>query len=246
MVIRPASPRRAWMDRTNGGFAYRCLPLTIANSHGWEVLSPSTFEATWTGGYTRDAVQFTRLDDGDGPLPDSQFGEGIITFQLGYLFRTEPGYNMYVTGPVNVRRDGIVPLSAVVETDWLPFPFTMNWAFTRSGVPIRFDKGEPFCHIFPVAKSLLEETQPEIRGIETNPDLHAELVAWHQSRQAFLQDLQRPGSDALKEGWQRFYNRGHAPTGLTADSAHQTKLTVRPFELLEGNGADTSETKQHA
>ena len=33
-LIRPAPQSRAWMDETQG-FAYRCLPLTIANTTGW-------------------------------------------------------------------------------------------------------------------------------------------------------------------------------------------------------------------
>ena len=35
--IRPAEPRRDWMDETPEAFAYRCLPLNIANAHGWEI-----------------------------------------------------------------------------------------------------------------------------------------------------------------------------------------------------------------
>src|SRR6056297_2596032 len=48
-AIEPASPRRDWMDET-GGFAYRCLPLTIANQAGWIVRSPASFQAVWNGG----------------------------------------------------------------------------------------------------------------------------------------------------------------------------------------------------
>src|SRR5271165_1161304 len=39
-LIRPAEPTRAWMDATPEAFAYRCLPLNIANAHGWEILPP--------------------------------------------------------------------------------------------------------------------------------------------------------------------------------------------------------------
>ena len=48
--IRPAEATRDWMDKTNESFAYRCLPLNIANAHGWEVLSPCDFTAFWRGG----------------------------------------------------------------------------------------------------------------------------------------------------------------------------------------------------
>ncbi|MEA9787719.1 DUF6065 family protein [Xanthomonas campestris pv. raphani] len=36
--IRPAPHERAWMDATDQRYAYRCLPLAIANAHGWELL----------------------------------------------------------------------------------------------------------------------------------------------------------------------------------------------------------------
>ena len=34
---------------------------------------------------------------------------------------------MWAMGPPNHVKDGIQPLVGLVETDWLPFPFTMNW-----------------------------------------------------------------------------------------------------------------------
>ena len=57
--IRPAPPTRDWMDATSDSFAYRCLPLNIANAHGWELLSPIGFSAKWSGGNERRDVQIT-------------------------------------------------------------------------------------------------------------------------------------------------------------------------------------------
>ena len=48
--IRPAPVERAWMEATDQRFAYRCLPLNIANAFGWEILCPSAFTAAWDGG----------------------------------------------------------------------------------------------------------------------------------------------------------------------------------------------------
>jgi hypothetical protein len=36
--LRAAPATRPWMDETSDAFAYRCLPLNIANAHGWEFL----------------------------------------------------------------------------------------------------------------------------------------------------------------------------------------------------------------
>jgi hypothetical protein len=98
-LIRPAPATRPWMDETPHAFAYRCLPLNIANAHGWEVLSPCGFEAMWTGGTGTDAVVL-RLDD-NAPTdhaPVSLFGQGVLTFHVEGIFRTPPGCSLWIGG----------------------------------------------------------------------------------------------------------------------------------------------------
>jgi len=108
------------MDQTGERFAYRCLPLTTANSHGWEILCPSAFEVSWDGGKSLDAMKVVSLQSPvDRPLDFvvSHFGAGVLTFHTGYLFQTDPGYNLYVCGPVNRPKDGAIALTGIVETD---------------------------------------------------------------------------------------------------------------------------------
>ena len=116
-AIRPAPARREWMTRTRVSFAYRCLPLNIANAHGWELLCPAAFEAVWNGKKGVRGVVVTSEAPAD-QLPLSHFGYGILTFNVRMLFRTEPGINLWVAGPVNRPKDGIYALTGVVESDW--------------------------------------------------------------------------------------------------------------------------------
>src|SRR5262245_32204643 len=64
--IRAGSTKRDWMDGAPDSYAYRCLPLNIANGHGWEMLSPCGFEATWNGGLAPQDVSIT-ADEGTKP-----------------------------------------------------------------------------------------------------------------------------------------------------------------------------------
>ena len=45
-----------------------------------------------------------------------------------------------VTGPANHLKDDMVPIEALVETDWLPNSFTMNWKITVPEKLITFEK----------------------------------------------------------------------------------------------------------
>jgi Family of unknown function (DUF6065) len=132
--IRPAPIDRDWMDRTDQRFAYRCLPLNIANAYGWEILCSSGFVAVWNGEDGLPAVSI--VPDSDAPPPAvSHFGHGVLTFHVPCLFRTEPGFDLMVQGPINRPKDAIAALSGAIETDWSPYSFTMNWIFTHGVIP---------------------------------------------------------------------------------------------------------------
>ena len=227
--LRAAVATREWMEQTGERFAYRCLPLTIANTHGWEILCPGSFEAYWNGGSRPKDIKVVPTGKASH-FALSHFGAGVLTFHTGYLFRTDPGYNLYVTGPVNRPKDGAAALSGIVETDWLPQPFTMNWLFSAPGGPIVFEEGEPFCHIFPVPRDLVEQVQPEIRELDTEPELKQRYDQWTHSRAAFNEELRVPGSPATAQKWQKHYSRGEHPDGQRTTAEHRTKLKVREFE----------------
>ncbi len=221
--IRPASSARTWMDEAPQGFAYRCLPLNIANAHGWDILCPTGFSACWRGGSAPGDVE-VRADDTVWP-PLSHFGCATITFHVGYLVRTEPNYDLWVGGPANLPKDGIVPLTGVVETDWSPYTFTMNWCLTRPNHWVRFEAGEPFCTVFPIERGILEQTTPEIRELDEDfqaPAFHA----WNKDRAKFLTDLAVTGSEAQREKWQKDYFRGLGIDGQKAIDTHRTKLAL--------------------
>ena len=173
LALFRAPPRRRWMDDSAGRFAYRCLPLVIANQAGWFVRNPVTFSLYWNGGASASDIQILvppgqhGFSTAFGPesVIETHFGEGIVTFQLPYLFRTSEGYNLWVKGPANIVKDGIQPLEGLVETDWSPAPFTMNWKVTRAFQTITFLAGEPICQLVPYPRGLIERFDPQVRHL---------------------------------------------------------------------------------
>lgn len=90
------------------------------------------FSAVWDGGERENAVRI-RPDPGTHAPAVSHFGSGTLTFHIPCLFKTDSGTNLFVTGPLNRPKDGIAALTGIIETDWSPYTFTMNWRFTRAG-----------------------------------------------------------------------------------------------------------------
>lgn len=228
MEIRSGERRRDWIEALPERFGYRCLPLTIANQVGWEVLNPVAFTARWNGKDGLDAINI-KFDDAPSHLVGSHFGHGVLTFSLGYLFRTTKAHNLWVKGPANSPKDGIAPLEGIIETDWAPFTFTMNWQFTRKRHKVRFEKDEPVATVLPYPRHYLAKFKPTLKNINENPKLYQQYVQWREDRIQFNKDLKKPGSDAAEKGWQRSYMKGEDSVGQ-AFAGHETKLRIQDFK----------------
>ena len=239
-LIEAAPVKREWMEQSIDRFAYRCLPLVIANQSGWIIRNRIEFGAIWNGKPEMNAIEFG-VPMGDSAkeraaiLPEmvkSHFGGGIITFVVPFVFRTPPGYNLWVRGPINEFKDAIQALDGMVETDWLQASFTMNWKFTRPNTLVHFKLREPICQVLPYPRGLLERIDPVVRPIHDDPELLAGHEAWRISRGAFISDLDKPGSEARERKWQKDYFQGKDVTGARRRE-HQTKLDVKEFVRVE-------------
>jgi len=223
----PARAERAWMSETTDRFAYRCLPLSVANASGWEIALPFAVEAAWFGGTAQDAVQIRSAEPLHPHYITSHFGHGVLTFHTGWLLRTSPGWAVWARGSPNQVKDGIAPLDGLVETDWLPFPFTMNWRFTRPGV-VRFEADEPFCFVTLAPHGVLDAVRPRLAVLDDDPQLKAAYAAWGESRADFNARLKAKEESAVAEAWQRNYVRGRGAADAAAPGYHVTRRRLQP------------------
>jgi hypothetical protein len=107
----------------------------------------------------------------------------------------------------------------------------MNWKITRPLKKVRFDKDEPICLIVPQRRGELEAVVPEIRNIESAPEIFEGFSAWRESRLQLVERKKDPRAATLRE-WEGHYMRGTTVTGKQA-SEHQTKRDLRPFADVE-------------
>lgn len=210
---------RRWMDETQESYAYRCLPLNIANQHGWAVYPAKEIKAIWTGGSRIEDIDI--FHDGEG-IAASAFGHGVLTFHILHVIKLPPQYNLHISGAPNIVKRGIVPLTGIYEADWAPFSFTMNWKFTEPDMEVRFPPEEPICFFFPVQRNLIERFDFAIEDIREAPALAEEHRIWNAGRTAFLKDL-----DKQDGSWQKHYFQGRLPSGGACPvDDHKTKLKL--------------------
>ena len=251
--IIAARPDRKWMDDFPERHPYRCLPLAIANAHGWEVLCPVPIEIEWNGGPAAEDLTIRALK----PMPGnrlldhfcrSNFTRGIVTFHLDYIFQTDPEWDLLATGPVNEPKDNAYPLTGIMETDWLAYPFTMNWQVMRPGRVV-FEENEPYCFIFPIKKQALVDCEPEIHRVEDDAERNRQLLMLSNERDEFLKKFTAGDPETHKKGWLKHYFIGQHPDGTPVEG-HINKLRLkepvdRRSPKVVSPPAETPSTPEH-
>jgi hypothetical protein len=187
------------------------------------LLLPVSVSAEWNGGAELDDL---RVECAIPYQAVSNFKQGILTFDVGYIFRTSPGYHLLVSGPNNVGKDGVAPMTAVIETDWLPYTFTVNYRFTKPG-RVQWQAGEPYAQICVVPAGLQENIQPVIRRLQDNPQLEADHAAWRVRRTNLRARLSAGDPAALRTPWDKDYFLGRYADGRPTDAEHTIKVRVK-------------------
>lgn len=220
--IEPAGLKRKWMDSTDNEYAYRCLPLNVANQHGWVVYPNSDIILRCdenTDG-NRDNVKILRNKDN---LVTSHFGFDTFTFSFPFLVKTPPGYSLWISGSPNHKIQGAQPLTGIYETDWAPYSFTMNWIFTSYNQNVVFTTNDPLMFFFPIKREDINHFELVRKSITEDSDLSNHFNNWKEMRNDFNKDTTR-----VSEEWMKHYFQGKYPDGSKCPiHDHVTKIKLR-------------------
>lgn len=117
----------------------------------------------------------------------------------------------------------------MIETDWAPYTFTMNWRFTRRNHWVRFAAMEPMCFVFPVQRTILEEVTPRFVPFDQAPEVAEQFAAWSRSRDEFHAKMAQRVPDVPADKWQKRYYRGIDMHDRQGAPDHRARLRLAPF-----------------
>ena len=211
---------RQWMDDTAMGYAYRCLPMTYASRHGWAVKAPYDVEAVWSGGSDASSLQIIcgRYTEHGAIFADNGTGNGILTFHINAIPRTNSDYSIWILPAPNLVIPGASPLSGIIESDWMFSSPTMNWKLTDPGKTVIFKKGDPVFFFVPINKTYLEDFKISHVDISEDPAMQERMIQHIQWR--------RETEAAGKGVFGKHYMRGQNPDGSTPDWEHNHKTRL--------------------
>lgn len=152
-IIKESSVKRDWMENTDEKHAYRCIPLSSANVHGWEVLLPEDVVIEWDG-ISSARPDHVKIISGS-KYASSSTGNATVSFATGITFTTDEDHYLWISGSPNYPIDGLTPLTSILQSNWYRLPYTHSWIVNKKNERFVIPKMTPIMFFMPYPKNLL-------------------------------------------------------------------------------------------
>lgn len=142
----PASRYRKWWeeDSKTKNHAKFCLPMIMANSYGFYILSPADIEIEWTGS-NEDNATVTTFNKSSHSIVDNHSAHGSFTIQAKFIPRTPDNVFTLIKPIPNVKMPFTV-LEGLMETWWLVADFGIVCLVNNPG-KFLIPKGSPIAQM---------------------------------------------------------------------------------------------------
>jgi hypothetical protein len=159
-VISPMSIKRDWMDATSENHAYRCFPVTQANTVGWSLSCLEDIVFTWDGinDQTQDHVKIISAPEGSY----TGRGQSSISLNTGLVFRTEEDVSILTINPVNYFNEDFETMSNLISSSFYDNPLPLAIKSRKANKEITIKAGTPIATIIPISLTNLNNSTIDI------------------------------------------------------------------------------------
>jgi hypothetical protein len=169
--------------------------------------------------FSKIQINFLNNDNEDLQVIKGGFGQGIITIQNRFGFKTPPGINLMTIQPPNWFIPGTCAMTGVVETDQIRRDFTFNLKITVPNMLVSVKKGDALGAFIPIHRYFVDGFNLKIVSEIFDKDMHALEINEQATlgRERNTVDLAKP-----HQSGRRYFNGLH--TDGTGYADHQKRV----------------------
>jgi hypothetical protein len=159
--IEPTSLRRDWMDETWQQHAYRCFPLQLGNTIGYQLSLPVDLKFRWNG-------VFSESGDNVEVLSGRKYvyttrGHATISIKTGITFSTPENITMLQIPAPNFFNPDYQAFTTLISTSWYYQEIPSAIRILSFNKDIVIKAGEPYATLIPISLSKLQDMELELK-----------------------------------------------------------------------------------
>jgi hypothetical protein len=187
MKIEQTKVQRDWMDLTDDRHAYKCFPVSLANSIGYSLSLTEDVEFIWDG-ISDSSDTHVKVIRGDNVCSTGR-ANGTINFHCDIIFKTDENMSMLSIVPPNHFIDGATPFTTIISTSFLNETFPVAWKITKPNTNIIIPAGTPVATLIPISLTELSKIELDLYDKVYDENYENELknknIEWEKISKSF-------------------------------------------------------------
>jgi hypothetical protein len=166
--IKQTSMKRDWMDSTYDSHAYRCFPVSLANTIGYEISFPEDISFIWDG-ISDSTPDHVKIISGHKYVGTGR-SNATISFSTSLIFKTSSNITMMHMPVPNFFVDGAQAFTGLISTSFYEDPMPAAWKITRANEVITIKANQPVVTIVPIPLKQISSLEMNIYSGEFSKD----------------------------------------------------------------------------
>lgn len=166
--IKQTRVKRDWMDNTWEAHAYKCFPLSITNSIGYEISCPEDIVFIWDG-IDDTSPDHIKILEGHKYCSTAR-ANSTLSFITNIVFETDDQTSMLHMPVPNYFRDEYQVFTTLISTSWYRQSFPSVIKLLKPNVEIVIKAGEPIATIIPISLTKFSQDELSLYNYETTEE----------------------------------------------------------------------------
>jgi hypothetical protein len=162
--INPTRLKRDWMDSTWQQHAYRCFPIQLGNTIGYELSLPVDLKFRWNGVYNESGDNVEILSG--RKYVYTARGHATVSIKTGITFRTPENITMLQIPAPNFFSPDYQAFTTLVSTSWYYQELPSAIRVLTFNKDITIKAGEPYATLIPISLGDLQNIELELKDLE--------------------------------------------------------------------------------
>lgn len=145
------------MDNTFDKHAYRCFPVSLANTLGWTFSYPEDISFIWDGDPGSQDGHVQVLSGSDYVFTSR--ANATISFYSGLTFQSKKNISLLLMPVPNNFIEGVQGFTNIISTSVLEAPLPYAWKITKANEVITIPANTPIVSIIPINLTAINEVE---------------------------------------------------------------------------------------
>jgi hypothetical protein len=162
--IKQTRIKRDWMEETAEKHAYKCFPISLANTIGYELSLPIDVTFVWDG-ISDSSPEHIKILSGEEFIQNSR-ANATVSFKTGIVIKSDSNISFLHMPVPNMFNDSYQTFTSIISTSFFDQEFPSAIKILKPDKAITIKANEPFATLVPISLTSMSDIELNLNDFD--------------------------------------------------------------------------------